>query len=427
MRLVSAFLLVALPACSVALGIEELPTATQDPAVESPECGTCVAEGCHAERAACLADRACSDLYPCIAACPKNDPACRSRCEQSNVAAATSAPFHALDACRRIQCTDECYGISGLARLIDPACDCADDQCAPFLRSCITSGQTTGETIGDCERRLACFAGRTVVDPDEVITCSATPLGGVDESFTVRFCWQGAACGSCPMAGGKELACKGKYSWPQPLADFVDYTFTVIDLKGRGIADVDVAACPSTDCESCKKPDATGKTDATGLVTLKVPTWAGGFHGCLQMSSADRLPALWYGGRPILRSERLMRYPLFSATELSDWAKVIGVTVDATRGQILVATRDCAFSPASGLVPDVPPGSGASVAYLIQGEPKAEGPTDSTGAAAIINVPAGSVDVVVRDGSGVEHGRTPVYVRGGAITGVYVFPSGSGI
>jgi len=180
MRRLVLVALALIAGCDSVLGIEELPG--RAPIREPADCGTCGVASCKAERDACMDDPRCHELYSCVAPCVESaegGPACRRACENKSAASA-GALWRALDACRRTNCADECYGFRGFGRLVSPECSCSDDLCEAFLKRCVRSGvDREGETIGGCERRLACLAGRPrPVDPDDAINCTYEDRSG---------------------------------------------------------------------------------------------------------------------------------------------------------------------------------------------------------------------------------------------------------
>jgi hypothetical protein len=420
--------IVVVAACDSVLGIEELPNRASL-VRETAECGTCGSQSCAPERDACFGDPGCRDLYACVAPCGESDvggPACRRACETKSTASSAAA-WLALDQCRRLNCADECYGFRGFGQIIDPACACSDDICEAFLKRCVRSGvtSTTGERLGDCERRIACLGSRPKpIDPDDAFSCTYETRGGQDELQLVRFCWQGAACDEkCPVAGGKMFACIGKYQWSRPALDEVPYTLTVNDRRGLPVAGALVEVCDSDDCDACRNPRSSYTTKADGLAHLKVSMFGGGYRGCMQITAAGKLPTIWYTGRPVNRSEWLQRALVVSREDLQQVTGGIGEPADPTKGQVMVGTRDCLVTPAAGVMFDPPTAPGAFPVYIRLGTPTREGPTDDSGQYAIGNVPAGPLTIVMRDTKGNELGRSTVRVRAGWVTGTYVFPS----
>lgn len=412
-----------LASCDSALGIEKLPP---DPAAEPAECAACTKTSCGAARASCVEDAGCLAAYRCLLGCALDDIGCRLHCEQTH-AAANEARFRALDDCRRLECTDVCYGASGFGRLVDAQCSCIDDVCAPFVRNCVRSGAgREGERIGECERRFACLGDRKQpIDPEDALVCSLSREGGGPEANALRFCWQGAECGTCPIAGGRSTACVGNYQWSRAVPEQVKFNLTVTDQRGRLIENARVRACRAEDCETCARPVTQGVTDGTGVVPLALPTFGGGFQGCFEVRVDWHMPALWYPGRPIIADEAVLTVAVLSSEELDAYASALGTKLDLTRGQVLYATRDCLFSPASDLTISADAGAGSFVAYLNAGTPTRIGPTDATGRGAVVNATAGSVTVIARRGA-TEHGRMIASVRQGWMTGVFLLPAQGG-
>jgi len=405
-------------ACSSILGIEELPPRPQP--AESEACRACVVDSCAAARDACLADDACRALYQCAAPCgdaPEGGPRCRYACERAADTTARGALWSALDRCRRGDCTDECFGYRGFGQLADKACGCSDEICVPFLKQCVRSG--------DCERRLACIGHRPApADPDDALGCTYEERGGQDELALVRLCWQGAACDpSCLVSGGRLMSCASKYQWARPTEESVSFTLMVIDRQARPLENARVEVCEAGDCDACTMPLDARTTDAAGLVELKLATFNHGFRGCFQIRAPGKLPTLWYMGRPLPRTEWLQRALVVSAEEHALMLDAVGARPDPTRGQVMVAARDCVVTPASGVTFDPPTDPNAIPIYFLSGESSRAGPTDDTGQYGIGNLPPGLHTVVMRDKSGAELGRSTIRVRAGWATGVYVFPA----
>ena len=427
MRVALISLIAALTACDSIIGIESLPRRS-DSVKETPECRTCSEQSCAPTREACLSDPLCRDLYGCVATCMTSElggPLCRGRCEKGS-AAAKGPAWRALDACRRINCSDECYGFRGFGQTVDDRCACSDDVCEPFIRRCVRSGELrAGEQIGACERRFACLASRArPIDPDDAVGCAYEEEGGQAELQLVRFCWQGAACGACPVASGKMFDCREKYQWSRP-ADKTEESFSLIvaDRRGRPITNAVVDACGIADCDTCTTPMDTKTTGADGTARLNLSTFGGGFRGCFQVRAPGKIPTLWFLGRPVTRTEWLQGVVAFSEEEIKQITADLAVTPDfMTRGQLMVGARDCLFSPASGVTFDAPTAPGSFGLYIRGTETTREGPTDDTGQAAFGNLPPGPFTVVMRNKSG-ELGRATARIRPGWVTGIYVFPA----
>ncbi len=424
MRWIFSLLTVALvSACDVVLGIDELPP---DPVREPGECATCAQSSCGAARESCLDDPGCLAAYRCVVGCALDDIGCRLHCEQAH-AAANESRYRALDDCRRLECTDTCYGAAGFGHLVDAQCSCVDDVCAPFIRNCIRSGAgRQGEPIGDCERRFACLGDRQQpIDPEDGLWCTLSRAGGGAEANALRFCWQGAECGTCPIAGGRLNACVGNYQWSRAIPEEVQFNLAITDQRGRLIEGARVRACRAEDRETCARPAAEGVTNEKGEVTLPLPTFGGGFQGCFEVRADGFTPALWYPGRPIIADEALLAVAILPPAELEGYASALGAKTDPTRGQLTYVTRDCLFSPASDLTIAADAGAGSFVAYLVSGTPTRMGPTDATGRGAVVNAMPGPITVIARRG-GEERGRITARVRAGWMTGVFVLPAQGG-
>jgi hypothetical protein len=407
-----AVLALSLVACDSVLGVESLPSGSA--AIrETPDCRGCSEQSCAAARDRCIADAKCREIYACTAVCdPANGPVCRRQC-----APGENDLWKALDSCRRLNCTDECYGTLGFGRCADSSCACTDDICTPFVRQCVVKAE--------CERRFACLGMRArPVDPDDAISCTYEgDEQGVDELQLVRFCWQGAQCGSCPLASGKMFECTNKFQWARTALEEIDYRLQVSDRLGRGVGEADIRVCATGDCEACTRVIATARTDSKGYADMKIATFGGGFRGCFEVRAPGKIPALWFLGRPLTRQEFLQRVLVVSESEFNVTAGAVGAMGDLmTRGHLMISTRDCMVSPASGITIDLPPVAGAYRFYFRGTETTADGPTDDTGQVALGNLPPGPFTVVMRDKTR-ELGSAAVRIRAGWITGVYVYPA----
>lgn len=420
-RAALVLLTVILPSCRAVLGIDD-----QQLQLEPAGCFTCAVRECGAVRDACLADVDCRPLYSCLAECGVDAVSCRMACEDKfRSAAGPETPYRRLDDCRRIQCQDECYGSGGFGVTADPECACTDEICKPFLERCVRSGDPEkGERIGDCERLYGCLAGRQrPLDPEDGIACVFQDgLSGREIANTVRFCWQGAACGSCPLAKGRMYSCVGDYKWVGPMADRVKFSLTVGDNAGKPVVGAEVKACPAANCEECPAPNDTQTTDGNGVALLQVSTVGIGFRGCFKISKPGVVTSIWYLGRPIMQDESLTKVTILNADDLKNVGKIVAGGLDlTTKGHVVVATRDCLFTPAGGLELKTTAGAGSTILYMRNGNPSLEGPTDGIGQAAVMNVPPGDLTLSLHAGA-LEVSKTTVRIGAGLMTGVMMLP-----
>lgn len=173
-------------------------------------------------------------------------------------------------------------------------------------------------------------------------------LVGRSEIFVVAGGFSETVVGPTPAVPAG-FDCVGSVTWPAAPAASLDATFHSFENPGAPIGDglpfagLDVAACAAG--SDCATPLDTGVTDATGAVTLTLPTPAQGFTGYLRATATGHLPT------------RMMFYPPI-ATAASRWLdashhKAVlsgadiealiggGFTYDAAHAVVIATTIDC--------------------------------------------------------------------------------------
>lgn len=414
----------ALGACSDVLGIEQLPRANVDASAPPPapivyavkECSDCVQRSCEGKESVCAADLDCHRLYACLVKCAQNDVRCRSTCEGQEPGAAKSAPYLALDGCRRKACTNECYGGGGFGTFLDGSCPCAEASCGTEMLTCVRS-EHVGEIVGACERRMACIASQP--DPDSWVSCVEDVFGsGATELLD---CLRRADCGSCPIGTGL-TGCVGKFSYGITRENTVNFQLGVEDYEGKAVADAKVTPCSAARCDVCLPVGPPLNTDALGHVVMDLPVKNGGFDGCLEVVPKDQLPTLVFTGRRIHRKEAVLSTISLPLAILDFYAGSIGAKTNAERGHIIVTLHDCIWGRIAEATFDKI-GDAETVAGFLDGTTLVDGRdrTTRTGVVAFLNVPEGRHELVARK-AGSEVSRMVVWVRKGAVTDANMYP-----
>jgi hypothetical protein len=143
--------------------------------------------------------------------------------------------------------------------------------------------------------------------------------------------------------------CAGSVTWPAAPAATLEATFRSFENPAAPIGDgspfegLDVAVCAAG--SDCASPLDTGVTDATGAVTLTLPTPGQGFTGYLRMSTAEHLPTRLIFYPPIATAESRWLQPthhkaVLSASDLEAYVGS-GFTYEPTRATIIATTTDC--------------------------------------------------------------------------------------
>jgi hypothetical protein len=187
---------------------------------------------------------------------------------------------------------------------------------------------------------------------------------------------------------------------------------------------INVRACTALD-PSCDTP-ASGPvaTDDAGVARLMVK---GAFTGFYRLSCDGYVPSMFYAGPHLLAGESSLTLPI-SATSDANYAMLmtyLGVSAntdfDAGPGLISVTQFDCYDRHVPGITFVVSPSADRTL-YLETGFPSLEATmTSDEGAAALVNVPAGTATVTSMLGSRTISSES-VVVRPGVITYLYLRP-----
>lgn len=357
-RAAPVLLLLGMVGCDSILSIEQVPRRVPGVAYASTACDRCANDTCADASFACESDRACRPLLQCITLCAADAPGCRAACETKFPLALEEEPYRAIDRCFRKSCTQECYGVAGLARTFGEKCECLDKACAAQELACIRSGLDDGSPrLGDCERSFACAAA-SAIHPETLLRCAAEFPAGRNETNAVKECWASTTCEGCPIAGVGHYECAGNFTYRPPTQPKVTITFrlTTFDSAQKPIVGAAVRACSPEKCERCDLADPVVEkpTAADGTVSLELPTGITGFAGCFDFKAPGFVHQSVALGRPLLHDGETVMFMVASDT-LPALGFLAGTTLAPDRGQVIVFAVDCFLSLSSGVSMDLEP------------------------------------------------------------------------
>jgi len=398
-RVSLAVLVVALAGCDAILGIETLERTPPTQTHASEECRVCLEQSCAEQQRSCAADAGCARHQRCLALCAPNDARCRLACETASPITVSTGAFPPLDRCVRASCAEQCLGLASLATAFGDSCSCLDAACREMTIACLRSGVASGAEPGGCEHSLMCVAANGIT-PSNAQECSEAWRSTTDDLNRLRNCWAGTTgCSSCPVAGGANYACVGKYRWAPPQAPEVKISIhvTTFDAKQTPIARAKVRACSFESCERCE--DATpvdeDLTNENGDVTLQLPASFGGFAGCFDIRADGYAPTLFSLGRSAARD---LSVPMFLVPTLvfSALPAGMGTTPLDGRGTVLTLSADCFHALAPGVKVDLLQSDmftkrGYNIGNGIDTSPEAK--TGRSGVTIFVNAPTGYIDL----------------------------------
>lgn len=332
--------LCVLASCNSLLGIDELPR--QGPvelAYANPECKACVAKHCAAQERACTEHDQCLKHATCTVMVPLDSPEARFACDTNYQSGSESPQGVALDACRRAQCKDDCYGLGGIFDF-DQACN----ECLLGLTQC---HQQIADCIGDahCDRFLGCVGEE--LNPDQLYSCF------YDVGLDSQLAWDAKECilKTCPeqCGTGTRWDCLDRYYWPPAQGESVQIRFGVVKAGSYDSVDgVDVGVC---DFSSSACPD--GGTTLDGSVELRLPTGntSQGFTGHLELTGGNPpiIRELVFFGRRIYRDETRVQWPVLLQEG------VPSALLDPAKGHLGAFVFDCTTYFASGVQVEIEP------------------------------------------------------------------------
>jgi hypothetical protein len=133
---------------------------------------------------------------------------------------------------------------------------------------------------------------------------------------------------------------------PQP-ADTVRFTMPVRDfVSDAPLVNMRVLACLENDV-SCADPIATfDDTAGTGDIVLDLPYE---FAGYLEVRADETLTSLWYFTKPLLEETNAKVLKAVSPSALTLLASVASLTVDNSRGVVILEAFDCTLTAVGGI------------------------------------------------------------------------------
>lgn len=420
--------LVGITDWSVAVGVEADGGADAAPcglAFPADDCRACMQAECCSAGSTCESEPACASNEQCVAAC-EGDENCVGRCQLSDPAG-TVAGVPALDTCLATHCMGPCQvpcgAHTGLVASPDASVPCA----ACIAANACTAAQACGSSLA-CETLYRCEVSCPTLDC--AIACE------FDDAGTELFNAYGALLQSdCAVecALGQNWVCVGHVSWPEPKATALEIDAVVADaFIGTATAGADVKLCELND-QGCQKPIDEETTDETGAVKLHYSltnTTQGGLDGYLLTTSSTIAPSLFFWEFPLSEPEASfgIKISTVAGTELGTLLATLGASQIAGHGLVFVGTLDCSHNPAVGAHVTIVSGSDANTQtfYGVAGgdtfSTTANG-TDSSGVALLVNVPAGPVQIQVKNVSGLLVSQDSFLVADGAAEEVVALPT----
>ena len=140
-------------------------------------------------------------------------------------------------------------------------------------------------------------------------------------------------------------------------------------------------------------PVASTTTGSGGTFSLTLSTGGAPIDGYLKLTMAGYTETDYYPATPAAADGNTGYINLLDASAMSYLSYFSGVALDSSACQIFVGVTDCQPQPIAGASCSSSP-SAAAVRYLAGGVPSSSATaTDTSGAAVLLNVPAGSASV----------------------------------
>lgn len=369
------------PKIDAGVDAEAGPTAI---AYASAQCEACLQSHCTPQAIACAGDPACNGLETCLGACD-GGAACRAHCVSANLIGPNSFET-GLAACLATSCVQQC-GIpcGGFEQYfgVDAAVACQGCIEANGCQAALSCAQDPA-----CQAAVWCIV--TNSNPDLEGDCVTQHDPGFGDA---GFGLPSSCTNDCAV--GSQWYCVGDP--PPPATNSTSaFTLTLYDVllgATHPIANATVVACSPIDA-NCSSPLTSPQASGDGgVVTVIVPSNA----GYLSISGANLVPELFVPADPFsVVASGSDTLPVFTQSDLSTVTAAIPVPVDLSRGIVVAAVHDCdAFG--SGVTLEIHPSDGETqVLYFLHGVPSLSvQSTDSTGAAAIVNVPVDAGPITV--------------------------------
>jgi hypothetical protein len=297
----------------------------------SAQCASCQSGACAADEAACRTAGACASRLDCARACDVDDTACRAACavHAAGTAGGATDAIARFEACGETTCGASCASACGDVLPIAPpesAAACA----ACVAKACCAEASACG-TNAECRAGLEC--ARAASASDVVHTCpDVKHAAGADAFHALDACVKDSCPDDCAYGG--DWSCVGSVAVPQPQADTVTGTITIVDAanQSKPVAGLSVRGCFVLN-ESCDQAGSPVLTDANGNATLTLPTLAQsgrlGFQGFFEITDPSTpptyLPALAFPNVAVTQDGFTQRIIATTPAALQQIADVAGV------------------------------------------------------------------------------------------------------
>jgi hypothetical protein len=385
---------------------------------DSASCQACVEAHCCAEATACAASDGCLAHESCVIPCG-TDYACRAACLNANPPSTPGVA--AVDRCLVSSCSSECgieCGTTGFQTQPDAAPECV--QCL-VAKTC-TASQACGASL-ECTQILDCQTACTTPDCEQA--CSIGEDAGAALVRNLSSAFASSCITECQY--GEHWGCLGNVSFPlapsPTIALTVGVTITPTNAQAQGVS---VKACTAIDPD-CASPVATETTDASGLATLVIPAGGEGFAGHIEVSGDGLTPELYFFDYYLTEPTSSLTIDMFTSASFASYVGIANVTLDPTRGTILVAAFDCALETSANVVFSATGTDAQSQLLYVSGDlpSNTATTTDTTGTALLVNVPPGPVTVTAKSltAAGQVSSTTRVAARAGCATYVGMYPN----
>jgi hypothetical protein len=303
--------------------------------------------------------------------------------------------------------------------------EAANPDAAAACQACYLGQGCTA--VGACLSDPACasygFCAVEALTPNESFYCSQLlDDGGVDASvftnLTLNVC-----APTCEF--NANWSCAGRVTWPSGASGGLTIQMMLLDaLSQEAIPGVTAKVCASDD-SMCDHPSATEVSAMDGTVTLVQQVDAGPVftNGYIDLSGGGIVPEVFFWSFPLSLSPATLHPTVITPADVAEVTQGLDVTQDASSGIVYAVGFDCLQIGGSGLTYAIP---GAAQVFYQQNGVFLPGltTTDSSGAAAFLNVPAGvplTLTASVGD-SGVAIGHFPFFVRHGGLAEVFALP-----
>lgn len=306
----------------------------------------------------------------------------------------------------------------------------AAEACAACAREKCAEENTACRDDAECVALTRCVAKS--VDPATQNDCRSQHVPWLSEEIASRD--TGGPYQQCVFLNKcaaecdarNQLACRGKFTWPQTSESTVDLRLRFVDgLSPMPPVGLRVRACQAEDSEKCLEVAGWQTADETGSATLTVPITLGSFQGYLEFEGGGLYPTLLRFGWPIARDVVTVVTVIndFSARAIINTSPV---KVDPVRGLLQLRSFGCGGVSLRGVGFSVDGADAMTGTWYVAGQEITPNfkitETGDRGAGGIVNVLTGrSTVTAVRDGQEIASVTAPV--RAGFMT-IVVMPPG---